>query len=73
VAWDGCDHTGPAFEGDLIEFRHRLAEELPVGSGRLMRFEVVGTKIGDASKLLDTPVEILKWTPIAWAPPTSQP
>ncbi len=68
VAWDGCDHIGPAFEGDLIEFRHRLLEEFPVDSGRLMRFEVIGTKIADATNLLDTPVHILKWTPIAWAP-----
>ena len=68
VAWDGCDHIGPAFEGDLIEFRHRLVEELPAASGRLMRFEVLGTKIGDATNLLDTPVDILKWTPVAWAP-----
>jgi 2-methylfumaryl-CoA hydratase len=68
LAWDGCDHIGPAFEGDLIEFRHRLVEELPVGIGRLMRFEVVGTKFSDASKLLDTPVAILKWTPIVLAP-----
>ena len=27
VAWDGCDHLGPAFEGDLLEFRHHLLEE----------------------------------------------
>lgn len=33
-----------------------------------MRFEVLGTKIGDATNLLDTPVDILKWTPVAWAP-----
>ena len=26
-AWDGCDHVGPAYEGDLIEFRHRLVEQ----------------------------------------------
>ncbi len=68
VAWDGCDHIGPAFEGDLLEFRHRLVEELAVGTGRLMRFEVIGTKIGDATNALDTPIDILKWTPIAWAP-----
>ena len=42
-AWDGCDHVGPAYEGDLIEFRHRLAESAPAGSGRLLRFETIGT------------------------------
>ena len=59
--WDGCDHIGPAYEGDLIEFRHRLAEQTEVGGGRLMRFEVIGTKISDAD-----PVDILRWTPIVW-------
>jgi acyl dehydratase len=59
--WDGCDHVGPAYEGDLIEFRHRLVEQIEVGSGRLMRFEVTGTKIGDGD-----PVDILRWTPIVW-------
>ena len=28
--WDGCDHIGPAYEGDLIELRHRLAEQTEV-------------------------------------------
>ena len=59
--WDGCDHIGPAFEGDLIEFRHRLVEAVPAGTGRLMRFEVTGTKLTDGD-----PVDILRWTPIVW-------
>ncbi len=59
--WDGCDHIGPAYEGDLLEFRHRLAERQPVGSGRLMRFEVTGATVTD-----DGPVDILRWTPIVW-------
>ena len=29
VAWDGCDHVGPAFEGDLLTFRHKLVERQP--------------------------------------------
>jgi acyl dehydratase len=59
--WDGCDHIGPAYEGDLIEFRHRLVEQIDVGSGWLMRFEVIGAKIGEGE-----PVDILRWTPIVW-------
>lgn len=61
VGWDGCDHVGPAFEGDLIEFRHRLVERRPAGAGHLMRFEVTGTKVSDGD-----PVDILRWTPIVW-------
>lgn len=64
-AWDGCDHVGPAYEGDLIEFRHRLAEAAPAGSGRLLRFETTGTPVAPDG----TPgPEILRWTPIVWAP-----
>jgi 2-methylfumaryl-CoA hydratase len=67
--WDGCDHIGPAYEGDLIEFRHRLVEHEPVGGGRLMRFEVVGTKVGTTDGTEDGhdgEIDILRWTPIVW-------
>jgi acyl dehydratase len=68
VAWDGCDHLGPAFEGDLIEFRHYPRERVPAGSGHLTRFEVTGTKVADGVDGPGEPVDILRWTPIAWAP-----
>jgi acyl dehydratase len=68
VAWDGCDHVGPAFEGDLIEFRHTPLEQIEAGSGRLTRFEVIGTKIADGVDGVVDPVDILRWTPIVWAP-----
>jgi len=64
-AWDGCDHIGPAYEGDLLEFRHRLVEAAPAGSGHLMRFETIGTTVaGDRD--VDR-ADILRWTPIVWA------
>jgi 2-methylfumaryl-CoA hydratase len=63
VAWDGCDHTGPAHEGDLLEFRHTILEQQSCGSGRLIRFEVVG-----ACRQADgTTTDILRWTPVVWA------
>ena len=68
VAWDGCDHIGPAYEGDLIEFRHTPLEQVPAGSGRLTRFEVIGTKLADEIDGIVEPVDILRWTPIVWAP-----
>lgn len=67
-AWDGCDHVGPAYEGDLIEFRHRLVEAVQAGSGRLLRFETTGTKIASALTEDGSPTEVLRWTPIVWAP-----
>jgi acyl dehydratase len=68
VAWDGCDHIGPAFEGDLIEFRHTPVERATAGSGHLTRFEVLGTKIADGLDGVAEPVDILRWTPIVWSP-----
>ena len=61
VAWDGCDHIGPAYENDLIEFRHRLVESIPVRTGNLMRFETIGAKLTGTEH-----VDILRWTPIVW-------
>lgn len=62
VAWDGCDHLAPAYENDLLEFSHRLVEHAAVGSGKLMRFEVIGRRVG-----VDIdPVDLLRWTPVVW-------
>ncbi len=65
VAWDGCDHVGPAFEGDLLAFRHRLVEEHPLERGRLLRFEVRGAQVGADGTAGD---DILVWTPVVVAP-----
>jgi acyl dehydratase len=64
VAWDGCDHLGPAFEGDLLEFRHTPVDELVVGSGRLIRLAVRAAPITDDGRGED----ILAWSPIVVAP-----
>ena len=63
VAWDGCDHLAPAYENDLLEFSHRLVEQVPAQSGRLLRFEVVGRRVGVG---LD-PIDLLRWTPVVWS------
>ncbi|MFT7648880.1 MAG: 2-methylfumaryl-CoA hydratase [Candidatus Poriferisodalaceae bacterium] len=64
VAWDGCDHVGPAFEGDLLGFRHTLVDEMAVEGGRLLRFEIRGAAANEAGELGD---DILVWTPIVFA------
>lgn len=63
LAWDGCDHLAPAAELDLLEFHHTLVEEQPAGTGRLLRFEVIGTRIDDEGG-----TDLLRWTPTVWAP-----
>ena len=65
VAWDGCDHVGPAFEGDLLAFRHTLVEELATKNGRLLRFEVRGATVDNDGQ---AGADILVWTPIVLAP-----
>ncbi len=65
VAWDGCDHLGPAFEGDLLEFRHQLQETLPVPGGQLMRFEIRAAAVDEHGVAGS---DILVWTPIVFAP-----
>lgn len=64
VAWDGCDHLGPAFEGDLLSFRHTLVDATPAPTGRLVRFEVVGAAVTDDGSEQD----VLRWTPVALLP-----
>ena len=65
VAWDGCDHVGPAFEADLLAFRHKLVEELPLDGGRLLRFEIRAGVVADDGTVGD---DILVWTPVCSAP-----
>jgi len=62
VAWDGCDHVGPAFEDDLLEFSHQLLETLDVPGGRLLRLAVTGATVDGGAG------EVLRWTPVVFAP-----
>ena len=64
LGWDGCDHLLPAFEGDLLSFRHTLVDELPHGNGRLLRFTVRGARWTDAGRGDD----ILAWSVVVLAP-----
>ncbi|MCY4664490.1 MAG: hypothetical protein OXC00_07490 [Acidimicrobiaceae bacterium] len=63
VGWHGCDHTGPAFEGDQVSFRHTLLDVLPAGGGRAFAVQVEGF-----AHRTEEPEKILEWTVIAAAP-----
>ena len=63
VGWHGCDHTGPAFEGDQVSFRHTLLDKAPAASGRLFAVQVEGFAHRQGE-----PDQILDWTAIAAAP-----
>ena len=63
VGGHGCDHPGPAFEGDQVSFRHTLLDVAPAGSGRAFALQVEGF-----AHRSEEPDKILNWTPIAIAP-----
>ena len=63
VGWHGCDHTGPAFEGDQVSFRHTLLDTAPAGGGRAFSVQVEGF-----AHRTEEPDKILHWTVIAAAP-----
>ena len=63
VGWHACDHTGPAFEGDQVSFRHTLLDTAPAGGGRLFAAQVEGF-----AHRSNEPDQILDWTVIAAAP-----
>ena len=65
LGWDGCDHLAPAFEGDLLDFRHTLLDELAVDGGRLRRFEIRAARIEDDDTVGD---DLLAWTPVVFCP-----
>ena len=63
VGWHGCDHNGPAFEGDQVSFRHTLLDVAAAGSGRAFAVQVEGY-----AHRSEEPEKILDWTVIAAAP-----
>jgi 2-methylfumaryl-CoA hydratase len=63
VAWHSCSHIGPAFEGDLLSFKHRFAGELHGADGwALQAIEVTGAAVRATDPLTED--EILRWTVI---------
>ena len=68
VGWDGCDHLAPAYEGDLLAFRHRLLDSLALASGnQLLRFEVTGRRITGDDTADAAAADLLRWTTIVLA------
>jgi len=59
IGWHACDHTAPAFEGDVIEFGHELVDERPLDAGAALRaFRVEARRAGADGTLL------LVWEPV---------
>ena len=66
IGWHGCDHTGPAFEGDLLSFSHTLLGVAAAGGGRAFAVQVEGFAHRDDAEASGT--KILDWTMVAVAP-----
>ena len=69
VAWHACSHVGPAFEGDLLAFEHRLlAEHRAQGGLTLRAYETIGfacrPEEGQSGPATERS-EVLRWVPIA--------
>src|SRR5256885_3708411 len=64
LGWDGCDHLGPAFEGALLSFSHRLVDAHDHAGSRLLRFDTRAAKWGESGQGDD----ILAWSAVVLAP-----
>ena len=69
VAWHACSHVGPAFEGDLLSFDHRLITETSGSGGMSLRaYETIGYADRPADGAVGPATErheILRWIPVA--------
>lgn len=67
LGWHECTHSGPAFEGDLLSFRHTLIESIETTTARLLAVKVEGFAHRDDSPANGTP--ILDWTVVVLGAP----
>lgn len=69
LGWDACDHLGPAFEGDLLGFKHKLLDTHELdGQGRLLRFEVTGRLVTGDETVDNAARDLLRWSTVVLAP-----
>lgn len=61
LGWNGCDHVGPSFEGDLLEFEATPTGWHPDAPDRVLEVRVDGhaTAAGEAARR-----HVLRWDPI---------
>lgn len=45
LGWHACEHPGPVFEGDLLEFSAELVDAAPCRGGSVVLFEVTGAPL----------------------------
>jgi acyl dehydratase len=56
VAWQGCDHLGPVFEGDVLRTELHVEELRPVGDGALASLRALVSAVRDGE-----PAPVLDW------------
>jgi len=70
LGWQECNHLCPAFEGDLLSFRHTLVGVRDLPGHRIMAVRVEG--LAHRPGVAEDGVPVLDWTVIALTGPTDQ-
>jgi acyl dehydratase len=61
VAWEGCDHLGPVFEGDVLRTELRLERTAPLDDGALAGLRALVSAVRDGHD----PEPVLDWSFVA--------
>jgi acyl dehydratase len=64
LGWHSCDHTGPVFENDLLDFQATLLAENWIEGGRVLAFAVLARARREGE---DDAVAVLDWQPVVLA------
>ncbi len=61
VAWDGCDHLGPVFEGDVLRTRVVVEDVSPLLDGALVSLRVLVTAVRAPAYDPESSEAVLDW------------
>lgn len=65
VAWEGCEHTGPVYEGDVLRTRLVVVDLDPVGDGALVTLRAEVEALRSPGYDADAAVRVLDWRFVA--------
>jgi acyl dehydratase len=63
IAWEGCDHLGPVFEGDVLRTELRVQETTSLEQGGMVRLRALVSAVRDARE--PDPEPVLDWRFVA--------
>lgn len=66
LGWRACDHAGPVFEGDVLDFVVKVVDRLEIDeTSELVGFRIVVRARRDGDESGETNPIVLDWTPVA--------